>query len=79
VGITTVWVYHDLPEAVASLPIKERIGHAMMEKLVEDGIARDLNAAAYPRVTVQDSMPDYVIKSFGELTGVLNLHSRLGD
>ncbi|MCK9526303.1 MAG: HAD family hydrolase [Limnochordia bacterium] len=73
VGITTVWVYHDLPEAVASLPIKERIGHAMMKKLVEDGIARDLNAAAYPRVTVQNSMPDYVIKSFGELTGVLDL------
>lgn len=73
VGITSVWVYHDLPEAVASLPIKKRAGHKMMEKLVEDGIARDLNAAAYPRVTVENSIPDFVIKSFGELTGVLDL------
>lgn len=73
VGITTVWVYHDLPEAVAKLPVSERTGHEMMEKLVEDGIARDLNAAAYPRVTVQNSMPDYVIKSLGELIQVLDV------
>lgn len=73
VGITSVWVYHDLPETVAKLPIPQRTGHEMMEKLVADGIARDLNAAAYPRVTVQNSMPDFVIKSLGELLALLDL------
>jgi FMN phosphatase YigB (HAD superfamily) len=72
-GATSIWIYHDLPESVACLPIGERTRHAMMESLVADGIARDLNAAAYPSVTIAGSMPDYVIKTFGELVAVLDL------
>lgn len=72
-GAVSVWVYHDLPDAVAHLPLKKRGGHEMMEQLIADGIARDLNAAAYPEVTVRGSMPDFVIKTFGELRTVLDL------
>lgn len=79
VGVTSIWIYHDLPEAVANLPISKRVGHELMEKLVEDGIARDLNAAAYPKVTVQSSMPHFVIKSFGELLGVLELYRTIAE
>ncbi len=70
-GATSIWIYHDLPDSVARLPLKERTGHPMMESLVADGIARDLNAAAYPSVTVAGSMPAYVIKTFGELIPLL--------
>ncbi len=72
-GITSVWIYHDLPDAVSGLPIAERTDHEMMKKLVEDGIARDLNAAAYPTLTVEKSMPNFVIKSLNEFIGVLDL------
>jgi putative hydrolase of the HAD superfamily len=71
VGAISIWIYHDLPESVASLPLRERAGHEMMPKLIADGISRDLNAAAYPMVTVEGSMPSYVIKSFGELSELI--------
>ena len=72
-GAISVWVYHDLPDLVASLPLSRRSGHELMEELITQGIARDLNAAAYPQLTTVDSMPDFVIKSFGELPAVLDL------
>lgn len=72
VGATTVWVYHDLPEEISSLPVAERTSHDLLESLIAKGIERDLNAAAYPGVTVSDAMPDYVIKSIEELLIVLD-------
>lgn len=72
-GAKSIWIYHDLPESIAGLPLKERAEHPMMSSLVAEGIARDLNAAAYPSVTVAGAMPDYVIKTFGELIPLLEL------
>lgn len=69
---TTVWVYHDLPREIANLPVAERSNHKMLEELIAAGIERDLNAA-YPEVTVLDSLPDFVIKSIAELLEVISL------
>ena len=72
VGATTVWVYHDLPEEISRMPVAERTKHELLASLIAKGIERDLNAAAYPEVTVSCSMPDFVIKSIEELLAVLD-------
>ena len=76
-GCITIWVNHSLPQEIWDLSIEERTVHPRLPSLVQEGIARDLNPGAYPEVTVEGSMPHYVIREIEELVDIISLQGEI--
>ena len=66
-----IWVQHDLPEELLPLTPRERAQHPSMLALAEAGIQRDMCPEAYPDVTPDTSIPDYLIHSLAELRPII--------
>jgi len=69
-GAVTVWLYHNLLEEIAGLPLMERTGHPKLLEVIAEVLARDLTADGYPDLTPQDCMPDYVMAEINDLVEV---------
>ena len=50
-GAVTVWLYHNLLEEIAGLPLMERTGHPKLLEVIAEVLARDLTADGYPDLT----------------------------
>lgn len=72
-GAWAVWVYHNLPQEIADLPLQERTAHPKLLAVIARALERDIMAAGYPEITPEDCLPHFVTADIGDVVEIAQL------